>query len=606
LRITTMRAHALICIIAIAVLCAAAEQTSKPDLLRYKHFDKRNVEVCPNNCNGHGSCTNDACVCATGWTGFDCTYAISEIRSGVSAEGNVKTFEWHYYEITSPTGDHRLEAEVRETSAVANGDCDLFIRHGALPTRSEFDFRHANEDNVATLSVPHAKPGVWYAGVLGFTHCEYIITLTIDANSCPHGCSGSGDCVDGTCSCYVGHTGEDCSTLESVLHFDDPKIGEKVDHAKWRYYQLVVDKDYANITIQMNETSKDTDCDIFIKKDNKMPTQTSWDYADASIHKNTGISVVHITEPKQTTYIIGVHGFSSKTCTYNIFALSAEQDSDDCPNKCSKHGHCNNGQCDCPGYTGDRCEERTAALSDAETVTGYVANFEWNYYKYESNSNNELYIAVSQAAKNSDCDVFVRAGQKPGMFSYDYSDQTWKEQFSITVPNAGHKTYYIGIVDRAISGVACEYTLTASESSACQGGCVHGTCDSGTCSCADGWSGTTCSETQSSLVSNVTITGSVDIGQWKYYTFSSTSSSVYFHLYEPTTEGYVWIFVNERDDPDLMLNVASAVETNKKIHRVRIDNDANEAKEYHVGVYGSPFLEHGPTQFQLVAFAPDF
>jgi hypothetical protein len=104
----------------------------------------------------------------------------------------------------------------------------------------------------------------------------------------------------------------------------------------------------------------------------------------------------------------------------------------------------------------------TAALTTGQTVNGYVEENAWNYYNYVTSSMNALTITISQRTADADCDVFVRRGQLPTRFSFDYSDLSQSQTTVVSIPDPGQATWYIGVFGWSD---VCIYNITATTSS---------------------------------------------------------------------------------------------------------------------------------------------
>merc|ERR1712063_244539 len=74
------------------------------------------IASCGNNCSAHGTCSNDVCVCTTGWGGDDCSIWDHEIQSGGTDSGHLATFEWRYYHVSLPNGANGITVSVTQTS----------------------------------------------------------------------------------------------------------------------------------------------------------------------------------------------------------------------------------------------------------------------------------------------------------------------------------------------------------------------------------------------------------------------------------------------------------------------------------------------------------
>lgn len=176
----------------------------------------------------------------------------------------------------------------------------------------------------------------------------------------------------GTCRCFDGYTGSDCSTPIFTMK-NASKYAGSVDIKQWRYYSFY--NTLNTLVVSLNQTAADPsqDCDLYIKY-SALPNLTFFDYRDTTMSQNIALKV---TEAKVGNYFIGVYGF--KACSYMIGSISVNA----CPNQCSgvSHGSCTSTtSCKCTSrFSGMACETMVSALGYDAPITGYVsANF-WNY-----------------------------------------------------------------------------------------------------------------------------------------------------------------------------------------------------------------------------------
>eukprot|EP00698_Gefionella_okellyi_P006352 TRINITY_DN1571_c0_g1_i2.p1 TRINITY_DN1571_c0_g1~~TRINITY_DN1571_c0_g1_i2.p1 ORF type:complete len:441 (+),score=82.78 TRINITY_DN1571_c0_g1_i2:72-1394(+) len=180
---------------------------------------------CIDNCHaaeGYGSCDDQThvCHCAEGWTGDDCSSSLTPL-SGVSDArvGRLESMEWVYFEMqisseqAGGTIDWALDVERTDPGVI--GYIDLYVKHGSLPTSSDYDLVSARNAvlNMVKQCSTDMMTGVWYVGLYnwGFDSANYTLTSTLKSK-CPGSCSGRGQCGDyGLCMCQTGFTGGDCS-----------------------------------------------------------------------------------------------------------------------------------------------------------------------------------------------------------------------------------------------------------------------------------------------------------------------------------------------------------------------------------------------------------
>lgn len=85
------------------------------------------------------------------------------------------TGTWAYYKIVVPSGQSSL---VIQTSG-GTGDCDLYVKRGAQPTSSTYDYRPYLSGNAETVSVSSPTAGDWYIGLYAYsTYSGMSLTAT--------------------------------------------------------------------------------------------------------------------------------------------------------------------------------------------------------------------------------------------------------------------------------------------------------------------------------------------------------------------------------------------------------------------------------------------
>ncbi len=80
---------------------------------------------------------------------------------------NLSDAQWgeRYYKITVPSGQDNLTIKISGGS----GDCDLYVRRGALPATSTYDFRPYLGGNNESVSVNSPASGDWYVMLRGYS-----------------------------------------------------------------------------------------------------------------------------------------------------------------------------------------------------------------------------------------------------------------------------------------------------------------------------------------------------------------------------------------------------------------------------------------------------
>jgi len=345
--------------------------------------------------------------------------------------------------------------------------------------------------------------------------------------------------------------------------------------------------------------TSDGDCDSYLKL-NTIPTLTNWDYANVT-YRN--VSTIHVVDPTPGYWYFGVFGY--KDCTYTV-SLDAGAE---CPNDCSHRGPCNGGNtCNCnPGYSGDYCQTRNAPLTNGAVDSGYVRYNSWNYYTYPTNSEDNLIVTLMETNEYeaSDCDLYIKAGQNPTRFLYDYQEIGNNQNTSLSVNDPGQATWYIGVFGWS----ECSYSITAYESASCSDtSCSgHGAClEAGVCSCGDGWTGDDCQFALTEISNGQTITDTVRFNNWNYYNIAINSSALYVVLQEQASVGDIWLYVSN-SFPTIRQYLYSDVQTNTNTHVISFQNNGQQAISFQIGVYGNPYVLPGQAiPYHLTAWSPNF
>jgi serine protease len=84
---------------------------------------------------------------------------------------------WEYYTFKVPSSASTLTFEVNG----GKGDTDLYIRHGANPTLSNFDCRSWNYGNSESCKELRPASGTWHIGVYAYPGSDNVSGLTVTA-----------------------------------------------------------------------------------------------------------------------------------------------------------------------------------------------------------------------------------------------------------------------------------------------------------------------------------------------------------------------------------------------------------------------------------------
>jgi len=119
------------------------------------------------------------------------------LTNGVAVTGiSASTGAWKHYKIAVPSGQSKLE--VVQTGS--NGDADLYVKRGAQPTTSSYDYRSAGSTSNETVTVTNPVAGDWYISIYAYaTYSGATLKATYTA---PPACTSVSGSLSGTGTSY--------------------------------------------------------------------------------------------------------------------------------------------------------------------------------------------------------------------------------------------------------------------------------------------------------------------------------------------------------------------------------------------------------------------
>jgi hypothetical protein len=118
---------------------------------------------------------------------------------------------WRYYRITVPSGQSQLKV----TMSGGTGDADLYVRRGAVPTLSAWDYRPwlGGNNEIATITNPAS--GDWYIGIYAYSTYTGV---SLNAAYAGTGCTTYSGSLPGTNYVYYIPTSSGYSSASSGTH----------------------------------------------------------------------------------------------------------------------------------------------------------------------------------------------------------------------------------------------------------------------------------------------------------------------------------------------------------------------------------------------------
>jgi len=275
---------------------------------------------CPNQCSKRATCISQVCQCPPTFTGDYCETMVAPLNEDAEVTGYVARNSWNYYTHITDTEDNFV-IYINQTSG---GDCDLYVRGGAIPTRFNYDYQDLSTVAFYSLSISDPGDQTWYIGVYGWAPCDYQIWVD-ETSSCPGNCNGHGQCTaDGTCICTPPYTGDGCDSQAIALSNGVALYNQQASFNNWVYYSFPV-VDTSSLHILVLETSTTGFLWLYVAK--TVPTLRNYMFVNNS-RTELHIITSEFDTDGSDTYQIGVYAnpYSEEVTSvpYSIVAFAPD------------------------------------------------------------------------------------------------------------------------------------------------------------------------------------------------------------------------------------------------------------------------------------------
>jgi large repetitive protein len=320
--------------------------------------------------------------------------AVNTLTDGVAVTGLAGALNSAvFYKLDVPTGCSQL---VFSTSG-GTGNCDLYVKRGAVPTTSVYDYRPYLSGNSEAVTIANPQDGTWYVMLVG--RAAYTgVTLLGDYS--------------------VASTVRTLSNGVPVTALTGADGSETL-------FQIVVPSGQTSLEIKI--TGGSGDCDLYVKRD-AAPTLSSFDYRPFLPGNE---ETVLIPNPTAGTWFVMLNGYDA----YSGLTLTATYS----------------------GSGGGDTDVTILTNGVAVTgLTGAVGNMQYFKIAVPADQNQ---ISFVMSGGTGDADMYIRAGSKPTETQYDYRPFNGGNSESISISNPVTGTWYVMLMGRAAySGVTLKVT----------------------------------------------------------------------------------------------------------------------------------------------------
>jgi Zn-dependent metalloprotease len=226
---------------------------------------------------------------------------VTVLTNGQTVTGiAVATGAWKHYKLTVPAS---------QTSLVINmsggtGDGDMYVKLGAQPTSSSYDYRPYKSGNAESVSVTNPAAGDWYISIYGYAACSGVSLVAT------YSASGGGTTMNETESNNTTATANTISTSGTTVT---------------GYVGTTTDSDYFKVTLPAGKTlvadltvpsTKDYDLKLYNSSGTQIGSSTNGAGAAEKItYANSGSSSI--------TVYLRVYGYNSAYSTTLTYQLKA-------------------------------------------------------------------------------------------------------------------------------------------------------------------------------------------------------------------------------------------------------------------------------------------
>lgn len=299
-----------------------------------------------------------------------------------------------YFQIDVPSGQIALEISI----SGGVGNCNLYVKRGALPTTSDWDYRPYESDNDETVTVDNPQSDTWYVMLRGEKAYEGV-TLLADY--------------------WVGTT-----VTPLVNGVPVPNISGAEDSERFYVISVPADQDELEISI----TGGTGDADMYVKL-GATPTITSYDFRPYLIGNDETVTIENPAAGDWYIMLRAYHEFSGVTL------LAA--------------------------YRSEGSGDEPTPLANGVPVTGIAGTPQSETFFMIEVPANQLELEIAMSGGTGDADIYIRRDALPTAGQWDYRPYLIGNNEAVTIDTPTAGTYYIMIRGyTAYAGVTLVATYT--------------------------------------------------------------------------------------------------------------------------------------------------
>ena len=101
---------------------------------------------------------------------------MNELEDGHADTTTASSREFVYYFTPYQEGSLNYVYSIQQLN---NGDCDVYVKSGSLPSRTIYDWKDTSVNTEFTVTATPTTGATMYIGVYGYRTCSYLLSLSV-------------------------------------------------------------------------------------------------------------------------------------------------------------------------------------------------------------------------------------------------------------------------------------------------------------------------------------------------------------------------------------------------------------------------------------------